>query len=136
MRKLLAFTAVTLMTALVVAGFWAGFLGQEGMKVFWTCMLCSGTLALAFRNSISSNPWAITGGLIVAGFLLGIPAKLMPASNPQYGILSQSGGLSMTEASRMMNVGLYGTIFIFLALTLTEWASQKKKLDNALPTQA
>jgi hypothetical protein len=127
MKNTLTFLAVSLLTALVIAGFWTSFLGAKGMESFWTCMLCAMTLAFAFRGSILSSPWAITCGIFFAGFLLGIPAKVMPSSNPGFGFMSQSGGLNLVEAGKISNVALYGTVLVFLVYVIVEWVSTSAK---------
>jgi hypothetical protein len=127
MRNFTTFVAVILMTSFVVAGSWTCLLGAQGMQVFWTSMLCSATLAIHTRGSILSNPWAIVVGLVLAGLLLGVPAKLVPATSSGYGYLSQATGLTLSEAARIQNFAFYGTVFVFLVLGLIEAFKPKSR---------
>jgi hypothetical protein len=130
MKNFLNFIAITLMVAIVVAGLWTCLLGAEGMAVFYTSILCGAALAVATKGSFLSSPWSVAAGLALAGILLGIPAKLIPGSNAQYGHLAESAGLTLVDASRIQSFALYGTVFVFLAFGLIQLFQPKSK-----PTQ-
>ena len=135
MRNLLVFTTVALMTAIVLAGIWTSLLGTEGMKVFWTCVLCALTLGIASGKNIAKSPWAILCGVFVSGLLLNVSGRIVPESNLGYGSFHQGTGLTLSEASCIQNFALYGTVLMFAAYLACNYFESRNTQKKSLRVQ-